>query len=418
MLPIDNKGARTIFIRNNTIAIAMPKESTMQSSCRLTIMIACYRKNRWFAETLDSLLNSGYHFRDTEILICDDGAPAGGDGDVAEAYAARHPGLFRVLHNGVNKGGAYTHNRLVREAHGKYILAFDCDDIFVPFDIDANLDFLDQHPEYAATFGKKHLFSAERGYWGEVHGGDYSTFAMLGCPMVTHNGMITRASDIRPEWAYRLPSGKQCQAAFDISLWLGLGLQKKLFFTNEVRALFRIHDKQITSTSTEKYRQDYALLREELLSLYPELVKKAQSHGNFQVTAEEVLPFTIVCGVLFALAQTQVERYYYLYIAEMAMPEDYVIAEYRCSLLHEEQRYPEELAELFRISVKHQDSHYIQVDVLNRAIACMEKMGIDTTGLRKELGHRAGVFYALSPQQADLLRTAITNAQTFDIENK
>ena len=106
----------------------------MNSQINLSIIISCHSKTPYFREMLDSLLSSGYHFNNTEILICDDASPSGGDGETARIYASRHPNLIKCIRNEKNSGVARSYQSLVAISQGRYIMPFDSDDVFVNFD--------------------------------------------------------------------------------------------------------------------------------------------------------------------------------------------------------------------------------------------------------------------------------------------
>ena len=146
-------------------------------SIRLSILTTCYSKTPYFVEMLESFLQSGYHFRDTELVVLDNISPPGGDGDTAREYARRYPDLVRVVRNDVVYDMNYLGMFVFGEVRGKYLLAFDYDDVLVPFDFDADMDFLDAHEDYCGVYGIKRLFNAEEGDMMQCHGGDSSLFA-------------------------------------------------------------------------------------------------------------------------------------------------------------------------------------------------------------------------------------------------
>ena len=386
---------------------------------RLSIYISCYSKTRWFGELLESLLNSGYHFRDTEILICDDASPAGGDGDTARDYAARRPDLFRVIRNDVNLGAARSYQKLAEAARGEYLMPFDCDDVFVPFDIDANLKWLDQHPTVCATYGKKLLFDRENGYHRSSHGGDYSAFATLLDPRVTHIGMIIRASDFRETWGYLLPEGEPCRAAIDVCLWAGLALRKIMFFTGEVRALYRVHNRQLSQAARQGYPEEYERIRQAVEAKYPELAKPLNERKAFRIPETQRLPAMVVLGSAFFHAGEDLERKLTLLkIAETILPADYAVQEYRLKILMEQKRYQEGLAECVKMMALHAPQLYIASVALSFACDICHVTGIDGRFFEDLRRQRIEQMFRLTPAQQKLLDETVERARRLDREQE
>ncbi|MBR2633459.1 MAG: glycosyltransferase family 2 protein [Lentisphaeria bacterium] len=301
----------------------------MNNSVNLSIIISCHSKTPYFQEMLDSLLSCGYHFNNTEILICDDASPAGGDGETARIYASRYPRLIKCIRNEKNIGVSRSYNTLVSMAQGRYIMPFDSDDVFVKFDIDGAISELDEHPEWCASYGKKLLFSAKDGYMGSSHGGDYSPFALLLDPRMTHIGMIIRASDLKNTRGYMLPGGAVCKVADDVCMWSAICAAKIMHFKNEVRGLYRIHSGQETSLKARLFAEAYETCRDTFLAENNTVANKIRCDAPFQLSEKEVIPAVVTAGIKFIRSKNPQERMGYLNIASQLMPFDYGIDEYR-----------------------------------------------------------------------------------------
>ena len=301
----------------------------MSDSKDLSIIIACHSKTPYFREMLDSLLSSGCNFSNKEILICDDASPSGGDGETARIYASRNPGLIKCIRNEQNLGVSRSYQMLVSMASGRYVMPFDSDDIFVPFDIDGAIKELDEHPEWCANYGKKLLFSAQNGYLQSSHGGDYSQFALLLDPRMTHIGMIIRKDDLLKSRGYLLPDGAVCQVADDVCMWSAICAKKEMHFRNEVRGLYRIHPGQETKTKQNKFAAAYDTIRNAFLSEHSSLASRIRHDAPFQITEDERLAAVVICGIKFIRAKSKEERTAYLNIASQLMPFDYGVDEYK-----------------------------------------------------------------------------------------
>ena len=91
---------------------------------RLSVVIPIYQVEQYLPKCLDSVLLPGRE--DYEILCVDDGSPDR-SGAIAEEYAARHPGLIRVIHR-ENGGLGAARNTGLEAAEGEFLLFLDSDD--------------------------------------------------------------------------------------------------------------------------------------------------------------------------------------------------------------------------------------------------------------------------------------------------
>ena len=345
------------------------------SKIRLSIIISCYSNIPYFADMLDSFLNSGYHFRNTEFVICDDASPAGGDGDTARRYMQKYPDLFRMIRHDERKGIAVSYHDLVEAARGDYVLIFDADDIFVPFDLDASMDYLDAHPECGASYGRKRLFNDEEGDMGTVHGGEASLFAMTFDPRIVHNGMLIRVSDLKAAGSYQPTNLGRDGSAADISMWIRLGLLKDLHFEFPLRAFFRVHKRQKSSADNSRYREEYRYLGDKLISADPGLYSALEACRQVTISARQRRIAVMMLGLLYSRTTDLNFKLNYLYAAEQLMPDDYAIYELRAELLLNMGRYQEAFENAFRLFLLHRNGGYAAYQGALKARQAAEKLG-------------------------------------------
>ena len=95
---------------------------------KLSVVIPIYNVERWLPACLDSVLDPACG--DYEILAVNDGS-TDGSGAVAADYAARFPGLIRVIAT-PNGGLGHARNIGLEAACGEYLLFLDSDDRLAP----------------------------------------------------------------------------------------------------------------------------------------------------------------------------------------------------------------------------------------------------------------------------------------------
>ncbi|GHF61864.1 hypothetical protein GCM10018790_44770 [Kitasatospora xanthocidica] len=97
----------------------------------VTVVVAVYNTMPYLTACLDSLVGQSLAPGRLEVVAVDDGSTDGG-GELLDEYAARHPGLFRVVHQSNSGGPAGPTNRGLELARGRYALFLGADDWLGP----------------------------------------------------------------------------------------------------------------------------------------------------------------------------------------------------------------------------------------------------------------------------------------------
>lgn len=99
-------------------------------------------------EALDSLYVQTY--QDFKIILCDDGSKDD-TLTIAKKNAQSHPEKVIVIRNDCNRGLNYTLNHCLEYADTEYCARMDGDDISMPRRFEKEIEFLDEHKEYAVV---------------------------------------------------------------------------------------------------------------------------------------------------------------------------------------------------------------------------------------------------------------------------
>lgn len=236
----------------------------------VSFFVPVYRPPRlWMNEMVDSMLRlfQQTHLK-VELLLGDDGSPEH-SADFIDEYAQRYPEYIRVIHYPVNRGIGITSCALVTETKGRYIASFDQDDIILPFNLNQEISFLDEHPEYCASYAQKYLFNGN-GFTGEVHGDILSAFQAFFSPKININAMLIRREVLFAKELFKpVPYTK---VLHDVWLMLRLAEDSLIYFSRTPRALYRVHGDQ-TSTQTND-RKDWWLILQDMICRHGELYRK------------------------------------------------------------------------------------------------------------------------------------------------
>lgn len=128
---------------------------------RISILMGIYNCADTLPEALDSLYNQTY--QNFKLILCDDGS-TDNTYAVAKKYADTYDNII-LLKNEENIKLAATLNRCLEYADTEYVARMDGDDISLPERFEKQINFLDEHPEYAVVSSPMIYFD-ETGDWG------------------------------------------------------------------------------------------------------------------------------------------------------------------------------------------------------------------------------------------------------------
>ena len=114
---------------------------------KVSIIIPCYNRGKYIAETVESVINQTYP--NIELIVVDDGC-TDNSREVLERYADRihileHPGR-------VNKGQSAALNLGLKSCAGEFVAILDSDDLFSPEKIEKQVAFLTLNERFGLVY--------------------------------------------------------------------------------------------------------------------------------------------------------------------------------------------------------------------------------------------------------------------------
>ena len=113
---------------------------------KVSVIMGVYNCEATLPEALDSILNQTY--TNWQLIMCDDGS-TDNTYIIAESYRQKYPEKIILIKNEKNYGLNITLNNCLRCAKGEFIARMDGDDISLPDRFEKEVQFLDEHPQYA-----------------------------------------------------------------------------------------------------------------------------------------------------------------------------------------------------------------------------------------------------------------------------
>ena len=111
----------------------------------VSVLVPSYNGARWLREALDSMLAQTYP--NIEILLLDDAST-----DETPAIAAEYVDRITYVRQPANSGIYDNVNVGIARARGELIATYHADDIYLPTIVEAQVAYLESHPEVGAVF--------------------------------------------------------------------------------------------------------------------------------------------------------------------------------------------------------------------------------------------------------------------------
>lgn len=224
----------------------------------ISVIMGVYNPRNWeiFNLSIQSILAQTY--QDFEIIICDDGS----DDKTQEMLnkISLLDNRITVIHNGSNRGLAYSLNECLKKAKGEYIARMDDDDISDCRRFEKEVFFLNKHSDIAWVGCSAELIDGSGKVWGKRILEEYPTKESLlfNTPFM-HPTVMIRRDILNEVGGYRV--AKSTRRAEDYDLWFrlyavgyrGANLQETLFQYREDAFAYK--------KRKYRYRIDEAIIR-------------------------------------------------------------------------------------------------------------------------------------------------------------
>ncbi|MCP4473882.1 MAG: glycosyltransferase family 2 protein [Gammaproteobacteria bacterium] len=122
----------------------------MSNTIKVTIIIPAFNEELFLSQCLDSVLKQIVSFR-IEVLVIDD-CSSDNTFAVAKSYAEKYSNIVKVFRNNENLGPRVAFLRGIKLSSADYFHMLDADDYWTyQYKLQAQVDFLDNHPDYSAV---------------------------------------------------------------------------------------------------------------------------------------------------------------------------------------------------------------------------------------------------------------------------
>jgi hypothetical protein len=207
----------------------------------LSIIMPVFNAGRYVGDAIQSILNQT--FAGFELILVDD-ASTDGSTEIAGAF---RDDRIRILSNEQNRGIAFSRNRGLQEARGRYIAAFDADDVAMPAKFEKQVRFLESNP----SFGMVGSWAGKIDQNGQVLPGKWKLRAkpssipsiLLFRNYFCHSAVVMKREAI-PAGGY----DTRFRINEDYNMWIQIARQWKVWNLPAYLVHYRVHPAGITSS--------------------------------------------------------------------------------------------------------------------------------------------------------------------------
>jgi glycosyltransferase involved in cell wall biosynthesis len=205
---------------------------------KVSVLMPLYNKAPYLREAIDSVL--AQTFTDWELIVVDD---CSSDESVSIVESYDDPRI-KLHKNERNLGTAGNANRCIALSKGEYLVRFDADDICVPDRIEAQVNYMDAHPEVGVSSGHLETFGTETEVWKlPTEDEDLRAMMLFNVPIAQGASIIRKSvlTEHSIEYDERGPNVGE-----DWLLWFKLAHETKLGNIDKILIKYRRGEQNIT----------------------------------------------------------------------------------------------------------------------------------------------------------------------------
>ena len=236
----------------------------------VSVLVAVYKTNEVHLKAcIESVLAQTY--TDFELLILDD-CPENDRESVIKSFKDDR---IRYLKNEKNLGIAFTRNKLIDLAEGKYLAVIDHDDIAYPERFEEQVKVLDNHPEIGVVGCWVERFPSIKIAKYPEHNDEIEQYLMQGCA-IPHTGAMIRKSALG-----KVRYEKEFSPSEDYALWGRLLGKTKFYNVPKVLMKYRWYEENTSKAQADKMASATKLIRSFIRTEHPTIwqnVCKNASH--------------------------------------------------------------------------------------------------------------------------------------------
>lgn len=247
----------------------------------ISVIMSVYNGETYLKEAIESVINQT--FKNWELIVIND-CSNDSTGEILADFASKDERI-KVHPNEVNLKLPTSLNKAISLSEGKYIARMDADDICLPDRFEKQYKFMGENPDVALSSCRfmtlKNGVYASGGAGGRCDSRALRAMLLVVNPIL-HPGVIAKA-EVMKKFNYNTT----LTCTEDLELWTKMAIEnQKMEILPECLLIYRLHDKQITSTTLNRQHTEVLKIENEY---YDALLKKM----------DEKMQEFYICGIYF-----------------------------------------------------------------------------------------------------------------------
>jgi glycosyltransferase involved in cell wall biosynthesis len=216
----------------------------------ISVLMSVYNGEAYLAQALDSILSQS--FSSFEFIVIDD-ASTDDTARILADYSGRDSRIC-VLSNQRNMGLAWSLNRGLEQANGRYVARMDADDISLPPRLEKQFSFMEEHPGVGVIGTAVEIIDAV----GQVIGRRMypPDPIVIRWRLAFENPLCHPTVMIRRDILQDAPYNSSLNTAQDYDLWCRVGLLTRFANLPQPLLRFRKHGTNLTYTKGSEQREN------------------------------------------------------------------------------------------------------------------------------------------------------------------
>ena len=230
---------------------------------KVSIIMNCLNGEQYLKQALDSVFEQTYD--DWEVIFLDNAST-----DNSAAIAKSYGGRVRYFKSQITYPLGKVRNLAINETKGDFIAFLDCDDIWLPQKLEKQVALLEKDSEVALVFSDMMVFDGSRDiyqYLGKHKPPRGNVFReLLVNYFIGIVSVVIRKSAVKDIGWF----DERFENIEDMDLFLRIAYLFKLDYVDKPLVKWRLHKKSQTFKKYGLFADEWDLLLEKLIGLYPD----------------------------------------------------------------------------------------------------------------------------------------------------
>lgn len=234
----------------------------------ISVIMSVYNGEAYLAEAIESVI--AQTFKNWELVVIND-CSTDSTNQILSNFATKDPRI-KVHTNQVNLKLPASLNKAISLCEGKYIARMDADDICLPDRLEKQYEFMEKNSDVALSSCRfmtvKNGVYASGGAGGRCDNNALRAMLLVANPIL-HPGVFAKAEVMK-----KLGYDTTLTCTEDLELWTRMVINNlEIQIMPECLLIYRLHDKQITSTTLEKQHTEVLKIQNKY---YSSLIKEME----------------------------------------------------------------------------------------------------------------------------------------------